>query len=651
MVSAAFNPIPSLTSAQLIPADVTLENFRRILSGNPGEAGTEQEALDVPYTSWYVNTLVISGATAFFSVFFGALAAYAFARFRFRGRRMGMMSLLLIQMFPTFLAVVAIYLIVLRIGNVFPAFGLDTRMSVILVGLGGALGINTWLMKGFLDSIPDSLDESARVDGATPAQVFWGIILPLAAPVLAVVGLLSFIFSINEFIIASRLLQSTDKFTLPVGLYGFINDKYAQQWGPFCAGVVLAASPCGRPLLLPAAVHHRRPHAGRGQGIVDVQAILDQPHHDGSEAYAPEMPAELGDEVTVLLRVPSAASADAVAVRYVRDGEPQVSLARVDRETEEDVWWRATFPVHNVATPYRWLLAGGDFGYAWLNAMGLQPFDVPDADDFVVSPGDGGPDWHLESVVYEVFPDRFASSGLGLDPPDWAVSRAWDELPTGRGPATPVELFGGDLRGVEERLDHLVALGASVLYLTPIFPAGSTHRYDATTFDFVDPLLGGNDALISLVRAAHARGIRILGDLTTNHVGSEHEWFVAARAEHQPERGFFFFDESFEHGYACWAGVPSLPKLDYGSGELCERMYAGRASVVRRWLEPPYDLDGWRIDVANMTGRLGAVDRLLDVAHGVRSAASGARPDALVVGEHAHDARAGPAGRRAGTAR
>lgn len=243
VISAAFSAVPSLTGAQLVPDDVTLENFRRILSGNPGETGTEQEALDVPYTSWYLNTLIISGATALFSVFFGALAAYAFARFRFRGRRMGMMSLLLIQMFPTFLAVVAIYYIVLNIGEVFPALGLDTRTSVILVYLGGALGVNTWLMKGFLDSIPDSLDESARVDGATPGQVFWGIILPLAAPVLAVVGLLSYIATINEFIIASRLLQATDKFTLPVGLYGFISDKYAQQWGPFCAGVVLAAIP------------------------------------------------------------------------------------------------------------------------------------------------------------------------------------------------------------------------------------------------------------------------------------------------------------------------------------------------------------------------------------------------------------------------
>ena len=243
VVSASLNPVSSLTSAQLVPDDVTFENYRRILSGNPGESGTSDEALDVPYINWYVNTIVISGAIALFSVFFGALAAYAFARFRFKGRRMGMLALLLIQMFPTFLAVVAIYLIVLRIGDVFPSIGLDTRASVILVGLGGALGINTWLMKGFLDSIPDSLDESARVDGATPGQVFWGIILPLATPVLAVVGLLSYIFSINEFIIASRLLQTTDKWTLPVGLYGFISDKYASQWGPFCAGVVLAALP------------------------------------------------------------------------------------------------------------------------------------------------------------------------------------------------------------------------------------------------------------------------------------------------------------------------------------------------------------------------------------------------------------------------
>jgi len=368
--------------------------------------------------------------------------------------------------------------------------------------------------------------------------------------------------------------------------------------------------------------------------------LLSMPHHDGSELYVPEPAAELGGETTVLLRVPKEAAADDVALRYVRDGEPAIAVAVVDRETEAEIWWRATFPVWNPATPYRWLLSGGDFGYAWLNGVGLQPFDVPDADDFVACPDPGGPRWHLESVVYEIFPDRFAAAHVGVDPPDWAVPRSWDELPTGRGPETPFEWFGGGLAGIERHLDHIEGLGANVLYLTPVFPAGSTHRYDAFSFDAVDPLLGGDEALFSLVRAAHDKGMRVLGDLTTNHVGVGHEWFTAARDGKMPEREFFFFDERLPAGYESWLGVPSLPKLDLRSDELRRRMYADDSSVVRRWLEPPISLDGWRIDVANMTGRLRDVDVLSEVSRGVRAAAVAARPDAVVVAEHAHDARA-----------
>ncbi len=364
------------------------------------------------------------------------------------------------------------------------------------------------------------------------------------------------------------------------------------------------------------------------------------PHHDGSELYVPVPPAELGDETTVLLRVPRATAVDGVAVRYVLDSDPNVAVAEVDRETETDTWWRASFPVSNPATSYRWLLSGGDVGYAWLNAAGIQRFDVPDADDFVATPDAGGPAWHLESVVYEVFPDRFASAGLGVDPPDWVVPREWDALPTGRGPETPFEWFGGDLVGLERHLDHISDLGANVLYLTPVFPAGSTHRYDASSFSEVDPLLGGDDALVALVRSAHDRGLRVLGDLTTNHVGDRHPWFLAARnGSAVTERDFFTFDDRLEAGYESWYGVPSLPKLDYRSAELRRRMYEGGESIVARWLEPPYSLDGWRIDVANMTGRLHDFDLAADVARGVRAAASAASAEALVVAEHAHDAR------------
>jgi arabinogalactan oligomer / maltooligosaccharide transport system permease protein len=242
IVSASFNADDTLSSARLIPREVTLDNFTELFTNKKENARTTPTTSS-HYLKWLVNTVVVSGVTSLLTVLLGAIAAYAFSRFRFKGRRMGMMALLLIQMFPALLAVVAIYLIVLHIGDVFPRIGLNTLSGLILVYLGGVMGINTWLMKGFLDSIPSELDESARVDGATPAQVFWGVILPLAAPVLAVIALLSFIGTINEFVIASVILQTADKFTLPVGMFGYIGTNYAEHWGPFAAGVLLAAIP------------------------------------------------------------------------------------------------------------------------------------------------------------------------------------------------------------------------------------------------------------------------------------------------------------------------------------------------------------------------------------------------------------------------
>jgi alpha-glucosidase len=339
-------------------------------------------------------------------------------------------------------------------------------------------------------------------------------------------------------------------------------------------------------------------------------ALLDAPHHDGSPLY-------MRDDL-VRLRVPRAV--DTVALRYVEDGEAR----GLEAEPDGDGWWAARLPRRNEVTNYRWLIGGGEVGYAWLNGMGLVDHDVPDADDFVVTKDGQAPAWHAESVVYEIFPDRFATTGAGGDPPEWAVSRAWHELPKGRSPETPYEWFGGDLPGIEAHLDHIESLGANAIYLTPIFPAGSTHRYDSTTFDRVDPLLGGDDALVSLVRAAHARGMRVISDLTTNHTGDKHEWFVGG------ERDLYLFDGSGD--YEAWWGIKSLPKLNWLSPELRRRLQ----DVTRKWLEPPYSLDGWRVDVANMSGRVAETDVNADVAPTLREALNS---DSLVVAEHFHDYR------------
>ena len=232
VISAAFTTDPTISGGGLIPREPTTDNFTTLFT-NP----------DQPYLKWYLNTMLLAALVSFFTVLIAASAAYAFSRFRFKGRKVGMMFLLLVQMFPQFLALVAIYLIMAQISDVFGAIGLDTLAGLGLVYLGGSMGVNAWLIKGFFDTIPMEIDESAKVDGATHGQVFWGIILPLATPVLAVVGLLSFIGIINEFVIASSLLQSPEKKTLAVGLYGFINQQYSENWGPFAAGALLAAIP------------------------------------------------------------------------------------------------------------------------------------------------------------------------------------------------------------------------------------------------------------------------------------------------------------------------------------------------------------------------------------------------------------------------
>ena len=341
-----------------------------------------------------------------------------------------------------------------------------------------------------------------------------------------------------------------------------------------------------------------------------TQTLLDLPHHDGSALYVD------GD----LLRAYVPQDVDAVALRYVEDGEGR----GLEAAPEGDGWWSARLPMTNPVMNYRWLLTGGDVGYAWLNGLGLVGHDVPDADDFVLTTDPPGPEWHLGSVVYEIFPDRFATTGAGGDPPEWAVPRAWHQLPNGRSPETPHEWFGGDLPGVEAHLDHIERLGANVIYLTPVFPAGSTHRYDATTFEHVDPLLGGDEALVSLARAAHTRGMRIVSDLTTNHTGDKHEWFTGS------ERELYLFDESGD--YEAWWGIKTLPKLNWLSPELRARMQ----SVARRWLQPPFALDGWRVDVANMSGRTRATDVNADVAQTLRAVLN---DDSLLVAEHFHDFR------------
>ncbi len=226
IVGSSFNPGDSLSGSSIIPKDATLEHYKSLF--NTAESD---------YLLWYWNTLKICIITMILAVAMISCMAYAFSRYRFVGRKNGLMTFLILQMIPNFAALIAIYVLAYTTGL------LDTHFALILVYTGGLLPMNTWLAKGYFDTIPKELDESARIDGAGHFRIFWQIILPLAKPILAVVALFSFITPFTDFILAQVILRSEEKYTLAVGLYKMISDQFGNEFTTFAAGSVLIAIP------------------------------------------------------------------------------------------------------------------------------------------------------------------------------------------------------------------------------------------------------------------------------------------------------------------------------------------------------------------------------------------------------------------------
>lgn len=243
VVVAAFDRVNALGAQNLWPNEPSLHNFSVLWNEDGGFL----------FKHWFINSIIVSVVVSAATVVFTTMAAFAFSRYRFRGRKPLMQAIVLIQVFPNLLALVAIYLIITQVGNVFSGLGLNSRGALILVYLGGILGGNVWLMKGYLDSIPRDLDESATLDGASQLEIFWRILLPLSRPMLAVIAVLAFVGAYGEFLLASILIPNAENRTLPAGMQAFVavggstGGDYSSRFGAFAAGALIASIP---PLIL-----------------------------------------------------------------------------------------------------------------------------------------------------------------------------------------------------------------------------------------------------------------------------------------------------------------------------------------------------------------------------------------------------------------
>ncbi len=232
VIGASFDATNTLVGQSIIPVHPSLENYQKLFD-------TSQISILI----WLGNSIKVSTLTTIISLTMTTLAAFAFSRFRYYGRRTTLLATLVIQVFPNILALVAFYLLLQQLGKIIPWLGLNTHGGLILIYCGGALGASTWLMKGYFDTIPRELDESAQVDGASHIVTFTRIILPLIRPILAVIGLLSFVGTFNDFLLPRVLLRSQDQFTLAVGLTTFLGNNFTKEWGIFAAGALIGAGP------------------------------------------------------------------------------------------------------------------------------------------------------------------------------------------------------------------------------------------------------------------------------------------------------------------------------------------------------------------------------------------------------------------------
>lgn len=367
-------------------------------------------------------------------------------------------------------------------------------------------------------------------------------------------------------------------------------------------------------------------------------------HHDGSSLYVSSLYPRLGDSVLVRLRTPADAPLRQPYLRTFPDGEQAFTPLTPLPPRAGNQWWEATLPIGEPSVHYRFLLVADD-GVWWYSGLGASAHEPLDHTDFRILANYNAPAWVQRAVFYQIFPDRFANGDPANDPQPHEYEyrgRRPQTYPWGVAPPPdayfPLVFYGGDLIGIQQRLDYLVDLGVDALYLNPVFTAYSNHKYDVADYAHVDPHFGGDDALIALRQALSRRGVRYILDIVPNHCGYWHRWFLAARGNPQaPEAAFFTFTRHPD-AYASWLGVWSLPKLNYASVELRRRIYAGPEAVFRRWLRPPFEADGWRVDVANMLGRQGEMQLGVTVAQGIRAAVKETLPDAYLLGENFFDA-------------
>jgi len=378
---------------------------------------------------------------------------------------------------------------------------------------------------------------------------------------------------------------------------------------------------------------------------------LESVHSDGTAAFVSNPAPNLFETVTIRLRMYADAPIKHVILRSMPNGMERLDDMHVSKYENGFVYYEAAITMNERRIQYHFYLVCENAVYFYTQRE-ITTYLPDHTYDFVLLADYVQPEWVKKSVFYQIFPERFCNGDPANDVRSGEYTQnghptiqmeKWDMPALRYNDAYCLDFFGGDLQGIRKKIPYLKELGVTALYLNPIFFAPSSHKYDCLDYFHVDPHFGGDEALADLSAALHENGMKLILDISINHTGIAHKWFnrdgiwfdKSVGAYNNPnslERKYYFLED--DNTYHGWFNVDTMPTLNYTSEELRDIIYRREDSVLKKWLKPPYNIDGWRFDVADTFARNDRVQLADELWPQICESIKEVNPQAYILAEH-----------------
>lgn len=382
-----------------------------------------------------------------------------------------------------------------------------------------------------------------------------------------------------------------------------------------------------------------------------METWLESVHSDGTAAFVSNPAPDLFEDVTIRLRMYEDAPVSHVILRSMPNGMERLDEMFLSKKENGFVYYEATLRMNEKRIQYHFYLVCEDKVYFYTQRL-ITTYLPDHTYDFVLLADYVQPEWVKQSVFYQIFPERFCNGEPANDVINGEYTQnghptirmeKWDLPALPYDQAYCLDFFGGDLQGIQQKIPYLKELGVTAVYLNPIFFAPSSHKYDCLDYFHVDPHFGGDQALADLSAALHENGMKLILDISINHTGIAHKWFnrdgiwfdKSIGAFNNPdslERHYYFF--GVDNSYHGWFDVDTMPTLNYTSEQLRDIIYRSDDSVLKKWLKPPYSIDGWRFDVADTFARNDRIQLADELWPEICESIKEVNPQAYILAEH-----------------